>query len=94
MMTYVFSKALDNTAKEPAEYYVEFDALRNEIRKVEVYPDGRIGYAVQGKNTPGTELGLLPAPPFSEILKIEGLVSRQISALEFQTMWQKAIAGK
>jgi hypothetical protein len=94
MMTYVFSKSLDNAPKDPLEYYVEFDALRNEIRKVEVYPDGRIGYATQEKNTPGTELGLLHAPPFSEILKIEGLDSRQITAQEFQVMWQKAVAGK
>lgn len=92
-MMYVHSKALASQPTRPLEYYVEFDALRNEIRKVEVYPDGRLGYAKQGKNTPGTELGLLPAPPFVDIQKITGLESRLITAQDFEVIWQKATAG-
>lgn len=94
MMTYVHSKSRQNRPQRPTEYFVEFDALRNEIRKVEIYQDGRFGYATQGKNTPGTELGLLPAPPFSEILKIPDLESWQITAAEFDAIWKKALQGK
>lgn len=93
-MMYVHSKALDDPSTDPLDYYVEFDALRNEIRKVEIYPDGRFGYATQGKHTWGTELGLLPAPPFVEIQKIKGLESRLITAQEFETIWQQAITAK
>ena len=61
-----------------------------EQRKVEIYADGRLDYAGEGKQTGSTQLGLSPIPSLAEIAEDPQFTPRKISREEFETSWQRA----
>ena len=52
---------------EPIRLYSEIGADGYELRKVEVYADGGMDYAVRSIQTGTTMLGVVPVPPLDEI---------------------------
>ena len=54
---------------EPVTLYSELNDQRFEVRKVEVFRDGRMGYANANEAVAGTMPGLVPVPDLSEIAK-------------------------
>jgi len=92
-MDYVFVTWTQNDRSMPSAVYSEIDAARREVRKVEVFADGRYGFASSAASRPPTQLGLDAVPPLSEIARDRALETRKGTAAEFEAMWQKATRG-
>jgi hypothetical protein len=77
--------------KEPVLIYCELDGLRWEQRKVEVYRDGRMGFASKDEEYLGTSLAVLQDPPVEEIDALPDFEARIIGSDEFETVWNEAL---
>jgi hypothetical protein len=76
--------------EEPVELYSEIDDGSREVRKVEVFPDGRLGFASATESTESTRLGLAPVPTIAEIAADRQFSPREIPRAEFEQVWQRA----
>jgi len=72
---------------DPTRLVSELDERCMEIRKLEFFRDGRVGYAWAGHTEHGTELSLLPVPPLAEINADPQFVGTNITAAEFDALW-------
>lgn len=91
MTSYIYSKWKNTPAGCPAEFYSELDDRRYESRKIEVFPDGKVGYAFSGGSTLNTRLGIEPVPSISEIQSQPEFEIREISVNEFDTKWKELV---
>ena len=80
-----WSHALPN---EPVEIYGELDDTGWEIRKVEIFADGAIGFASCSEESHSTILGEKPWPPLEEIADDPQFKPEQISKEEFERIWE------
>lgn len=90
MSTYIYSKWLNNPNDVPHEFYSELDGFRNEVRKIEIFHDGSIGYASQSISTHGTMLGIEPVPSLSEIQSQWEFDTKEITREAFEDKWKEA----
>lgn len=77
----------------PVHLYSELDADRWEVRKVDVFPDGSMGFADELREHRGTFLGTAPVPAIEEIAQDPQFLPRQIDKDEFERVWRLATAG-
>src|SRR5216117_3061508 len=74
---------------DPVTLYSELDDTGYELRKVEVFADGQLGFASEGESTLGTELGEKPLPPLETIAADPEFRPVGISREEFESVWAK-----
>jgi hypothetical protein len=89
-VSYIAVRWLHSDPRDPVELFSELDDVRNEIRKVEVFADGRAHYADSTSHIGDTMLGLVPVPPLDEIAGDLQFVPRVITAEEFAAVWVAA----
>lgn len=78
---------------EPVELYSEIDDAGYEIRKVEVYRDGR-QYFADGESSSGTTtLGEGPLPSLEEIAEQEEFSPSLIGSVQFENVWRQAVGN-
>jgi hypothetical protein len=79
-----------NLPDMPIEMYSELDGQRMEVRKVEVFKGGNLGYA--SASVPGmqTKIGIEPVPSLYEIASQPEFKPRVSNAAEFEKMWRLA----
>jgi hypothetical protein len=77
----------------PVLLYSELDASRWEVRKVEVFRNGRCGYASAEGSSGGTRLGQVPVPTLSEIALDPEFDPEEISREEFEKVWAQRKAA-
>ncbi len=75
----------------PIRLISELDKLRFETRKIEVYRDGKVGYARQDTEHNGTELGYEPVPPIEEINNSGEFVAVIIEKEDFERLWAQLV---
>lgn len=75
----------------PVVIWCELDDQRWESRKIEVYADGRRGWAFGEVETGGTGLGEAPIPPTEEIARDAQFEVEAISAAEFEREWTSTV---
>ena len=63
-----------------------------EIRKVEIFRDGQMGYAGKEGATKGTMLGTEPVPPRSKLAENPEFIPVEIAKEEFEEIWRRAVA--
>jgi hypothetical protein len=63
-----------------------------EVRKVEVFSDGSLGYADRSTSVGTTFLGLIPLPTPSQIASMPEFEPVAITREEFEVMWLRATA--
>jgi hypothetical protein len=90
MSTYIHSRWKNGPADSPSEFYSELDPARWETRKVEVFSDGRLGYASSARSAHGTRLGIVPVPPLDEIASQQEFETMFIQSAEFEAIWKRA----
>jgi hypothetical protein len=73
---------------EPVELWSELDAGREEVRKVEIWRDGRVGYASFDEQAGGTRLGEVAVPSLDEIAADPQFEPEAISQAEFEECWR------
>ena len=82
---------IHNFHDEPVLIYSEIDEQRYEIRKIEIFRDGKISYASKEKQTGNTYLSELPLPTIEEIRKDPQFIPCIITEEEFNDIWEKIV---
>jgi uncharacterized protein DUF6881 len=93
-MTYLKCNWNHSFPDAPITLYSELDDLRWELRKVEVFRDGRMGYADRRKEVDGSRLGLDPVPALAEIAADPQFQPVEITSLEFESVWNAATGAQ
>ena len=78
---------------EPVQILSEIGEGRYEVRKVEMFRDGRLDWADE-RWSPSTMLGEVPVPPLEEINVQHEFTAAVISAAEFEQAWVTAKDAK
>lgn len=91
-MTYIRVKWFHPMAEEPVFLYSDIDTQRWEVRKVDVFSNGTMGYADRFHNTPGTRTMLSdePVAELAEIAQDPQFEPTEITKEEFEEVWNKA----
>lgn len=79
---------------EPVELYSELDDWNNEIRKVEVYRNGKVGYATIDLSYNNTFLSKYELPDIIEINQDEQFYATPISKDDFEIIWDNVTSKK
>ena len=93
-MKYIKVKWSHDSSQYPVMLYSELNENMWEVRKVEIYADGRVGFASGEEHFGSTELGMSPIPAIEEIALDPQFEPVSISAPEFERIWEKARAEK
>jgi len=75
---------------EPIALYSECDDAGWEVRKVEVFRDGRLGHASRLEARGGSLLGELPSPSVAEIAAHREFRPSAITQADFEKVWAAA----
>lgn len=89
-MKYIKVKWLHMSPDTPVLLYSELDSDMWEVRKVEVYADGRKEFADHHERSGRAKLGIEPLPVLEDIAADPEFEPAMISADEFEIMWQQA----
>lgn len=88
-MNYIKVKWIHSLPQEPVWLYSELDEERWEIRKIEIYADGSLGYADATRAHGSTRLGECPIPPLTEISCDHQFEAVEITDKEFDDIWSQ-----
>ncbi len=86
-MKYLRCRWIHSHPNEPVLLYSELDDRRMEVRTIEIWRDGRKGFASAIEFTPETGLGLVPVPELAEIAADPEFEPSEISEAEFEEVW-------
>ncbi len=89
MKRYLYIQWKKPDSGAPSHTYSELDSDRNELRKVELYPNGTRGFADAEEEAGGTFLGTMPVPPLAELAGDPALEAKEIAVEEIQRQWLK-----
>lgn len=86
-MIYIRVKWKHEDPDDPIVLYSELDDQRWEIRKIEVFRNGRKGCASAEGEIGGTALSIEPIPELDEIAKDRQFEPAAITKDEFESIW-------
>ena len=92
-MSYLKVHWIHKNLNDPVVLMSELDADRYEVRKVEVFADGRLGFASTDQASEETVLSEKAVPDASEIAADPQFVVQEIDAEEFERTWVAAVSG-
>jgi len=75
---------------EPVHYFSELDEDGYEVRKVQLFRDGRSEWADTDHETASVGLSEIPFPSVAEISESEECAAEEISAENFEEIWNSA----
>lgn len=90
-MEYYKIQWIHNFEDEPVLIFSEVGEDKYETRKVEIYKNGKIGYAFENLEFNGAGLSEKPFPPLNELNgkdEYEEILTSEISIGEFEAIWQ------
>lgn len=90
-MRYIDVQWRHEDGNDPIRLVSELDDDRSEVRKLEFYADGRIGFASQTESSGDTRLGEGAVPSLSEINSDRQFVGVEIEATAFEKLWTKNV---
>lgn len=88
-MRYLYIRWKHKDPGAPVHIYSEIGDDSYERRKVEIWADGRKGFADGNEEAGGTSLGVMPVPSLAEIAAQSEYEPKEIPELEFQRIWLK-----
>lgn len=86
-MKYILVEWKHSDGNYPVLLAAELDEQRWEVRKVDIYADGRTGFADAHESQGDTELWKVPVPELSEIAKNPEFLPKEISKEDFEAIW-------
>jgi len=89
-MIYLRVRWIHTMSSEPMLIYSELDDNRWELRKVEIYADGRCGFASASEGGGGSALSKEPIPSMEEIAADPQFEPVDIEENEFERIWNQA----
>ena len=93
-MEYIKVEWIHKFEDEPNEIYSEMDEKRNEIRKMELFKNGKIGYATESVESGGSSLSECPLPEIEEIAQDAQFKPVCISREEFEAAWNEKVTKR
>lgn len=87
---YIQVKWIHSLSSEPVVLYSEIDESGCEVRKVEVYADGSMGFASSSESRGGSGLSKEPLPSMAEIAADPQFEPIEINQIDFERIWAKA----
>jgi hypothetical protein len=90
-MEYIDVKWLHSNSEDPVRLVSELGPGRYESRKLEFFPDGRVGFATKAGAMHGTRIGERPVPPLAEINAQVEFSGTEITASDFETLWDQYV---
>ena len=87
-MKYIKVKWLHELKDEPVILLSELDDDRYEVRKIEIFSDGRVGFASGTQEVGGTMLGEVPVPSIDELVADPQFFIEDFSGAKFETAWR------
>lgn len=91
-MKYVHIKWNHELLDAPTDVYAELDGNRMEVRKIEIYNDHNIGFAMEGGRSSGnTSLRPTPVPLVSVLNQDPKAMARDMDWHEFDDLWEKLV---
>lgn len=88
---YIRVKWIHSLPDEPVELWSELDPGRFELRKIEIWADGRVGYAAAKMEVGGTFLGIESVPPLDEIASDPQFRPEEITQSDFEQAWARKV---
>jgi hypothetical protein len=79
-----------SSPSEPREILSEYDEDGWEHRKIEVFPDGSVGYAGGSESCGGSKLSLIPRPPDEDVVAEPEFRVIDLTQEEFELAWDNA----
>lgn len=73
--------------------YHEIAEAGREVRRVELFDDGRLRYTQDVDPNAPTSLSLEPLPPVEEIRAQAEFAAMEIEAVAFKAVWDRAVAS-
>ena len=92
-LTYLKTAWTHNFRDEPVEIWCELTFDRIEVRVVEIFADGRIGFASRASSSGSTRLSESPIPSVDEIAMDPQFKPVVVTCSEFEATWSKANSG-
>jgi hypothetical protein len=89
-MKYIKVRWKHSLSSEPVLLFSEVDDIGWESRKVEVYADGRMGYASKSESRFGSGLSKEVLPPLAEIALDPQFEPVEIDQEEFERAWVRS----
>jgi hypothetical protein len=93
-MYYIKVKWIHADPEGPVWLYSELDEDRWEMRKVEIFADGTIGFASSIEASDSTGLGLMPVPTLIEISASKEFEPQEITKEEFEQIWSSRLMAR
>src|SRR5438105_11139528 len=88
-MRYLHVQWVHDHPDEPVEVYSEIKEDGWEVRKIELFPEGSVGYAAPAEGMGPTMLSVEPLPPLEEIASDPQFKPVEISREEFERLWER-----
>jgi len=88
---YIKVRWASSSPDNPAVLWSELDEHRKEIRKIEIWHDGRTGYAFEKIEVSGTRLGECPVPQLDEIAADPQFEPEAITQADFEAQWAASV---
>jgi len=92
-MEYVDVQWRHKSANDPLRLVSEMDDQRYEVRKLEFFPSGLVGFASLSESAHGTKLGEAPIPPLSQINNDPQFAGVAIDSAAFEALWSYHVAN-
>ncbi len=92
-MMYLMVKWKHEHPDEPVVLYAELDEGRWERRKIDMFPDGRWGYADEHEEVSGTMLGEAQTPSVEQLNADPVYEAVEIDPAEFEKLWAVRRSG-
>lgn len=87
-MRYIDVEWKHNSKGEPFRLLSEIGTDNYETRKLEFFPDGSVGFALESAESPNTRLGTDVVPPLEEINSQEEFEGKSMSKEQFELLWK------
>lgn len=92
-MKYIDVAWTNHDEEMPIRLVSELDDARFEVRKLEFFRDGKVGYASPSHSANSTLLGEMALPALAEINLDRQFHAKEIDAHEFFSLWTKHASG-
>jgi hypothetical protein len=90
-MKYLDVRWLHSDPRDPVRLVSELDAENRELRKLEVYGDGRVHFASKQRASGSTRLSEEPLPSLAEISGQAEFEGKEIDAELFESLWREHV---
>ncbi|MBB6240820.1 hypothetical protein [Rhodanobacter sp. MP1X3] len=92
-MEYIDVKWLHEYSEDPIRLVSELDGQRYEIRKLQFFRSGAVGFACKDQCSSGTDLGTMAVPSLTEINASSEFSDVAITAQLFEHLWHQHVSG-